>query len=225
LSVAIGIAIAIVGAIIVASLNIARKRMLTAWRAWRAKRFWAPLVETEARVILGRLHDPEMEPSGLVGIGDVRALASLNHRWGELHVAQWPVLSGNQAAGLALGKFTLVVLGGPDMNRVHEELAEALSFRWVITHDPVAGNIVVDTQSQKRYKPTYGDSGELLTDYGIIVCAKNPFASPPNATRVYVFAGCFGFGTQAAVTHAASTVGEQTLRLVRAVDMCPLAQS
>src|SRR4051794_18498295 len=46
-------------------------------RAWRAKRFWSPILKRDGTIIIGRHERPDWEASGLLGIGDVRAVETL----------------------------------------------------------------------------------------------------------------------------------------------------
>jgi hypothetical protein len=168
-------------------------------RAWRAKRFWAPTAKTSAVIVLGRFDKPEWEPSGLLGVGDVQALTSLNQHLRDLYIETPAIKYDDELRGADLGRSTLIILGGPDANKVNGELAEALSTGYRLVHDDRKGIIVVDDLSDAQFAPSYDKEGNVVIDYGIVVRAPNPFGAREKGRYAYSFAGCFGFGTQTAV--------------------------
>jgi len=64
-------------AVLTFALGRATPRIVAEVKGHHARRFWAPVVKTDTEIVLGRHVHPEWEPSGLLGLGDARALAEL----------------------------------------------------------------------------------------------------------------------------------------------------
>lgn len=196
------ITISVATPVVTFALGRATPRLSSELRARHAKRFWAPVAKTSTVVILGRLDSAGREPSGLLGLGSMRALTSLNRHLRELYIAEPPALYVDQLQGVDLGAYTTIVLGGPGANTVFGELSDVLPIGWQFLLDDNSRSGLFDTTSGNWYGTTFNDAGDVICDHGLIVRARNPFGARTHDRHVFAFAGCTGFGTLAAVEYA-----------------------
>src|SRR6478672_4873876 len=99
-------------------LGLASRRIFARLRGVRVGRFWRRLVDGEITLVIGRFDRAdflEYEPSGVVGIGDIRALHELidillRAGMSNFKIAYADTLSEQQLCG------NLVLLGGSDTN-------------------------------------------------------------------------------------------------------------
>jgi len=163
--------------------------------------FWTNLGPRSVFLVVGiqdRKATEGWERSGLVGVGCVKALVLIQRQLlsaglsGEFVTAEElpPARWGGD----------LVLIGGPDTNGVTAEMLNqldgCLSFafpRWS-SHNVGLFDRLLSTQ----ILPESDAQGEVVIDYGLIVCARNPLAN--DDAKVVVLAGCWGYGTAAAAT-------------------------
>lgn len=171
-----------------------------------AKRFWRPVVRSQPTVVVGRHELADFEPSGLIGVGDEKAVDLLREHFRTLHLSSnFPVRyvdelpTGNSYDG------TFLCLGGPDASPQGEGLIADLwreaptSFTW---GDPTRhDNTIYDRESSQQFRP-HGFPGTITRDYALIVKMPNPFSQPGSEDYALLFAGCFGFGTWGAARFA-----------------------
>jgi RimJ/RimL family protein N-acetyltransferase len=184
----------------------------------RARRFWRPVIGDDFQIVISRF-EPEgfREPTGVVGGGDAiasRILADLFDRIGldrpETLYVDEPRLDRRK---------NLILLGGPDSNRVTAEAMRRVSAGLhVVDPGPGAPMEVHDTLE--------GESGDVagprafvadpadpeMTDYGVVTRVRNPF-NPRRA--LVVISGAYGYGTWAG---ALVTQTPEFLRLCAEID-------
>jgi hypothetical protein len=157
--------------------------------------FWAPPSGAEFQILMGRHTDfTGYEESGLIGAGDVIALATLLTFFGKSG-RPLPKVLFNQSPGTDDLRGNLIVLGGPDMNPMAKLVLlgskSGIGFRGIAYVDKRGGQLFGARRSGL----------ELASDAGIIVKRTNPY----DATGVVILlAGSFGFGTRAAAELATS---------------------
>ncbi|MEU7810452.1 hypothetical protein AB0B18_28690 [Micromonospora chalcea] len=145
------------------------------------------------------------EPSGLVGLGCVRAVVAVQ---GQLRAFGFdaPVESAEELVSRELRR-DLVLIGGPDANSVTaamiQRIRPTLSFGFPAWRKHVV--TLVDTTTGVAYRPKYDKRGRVTVDYGLLVRAPNPLAD--DGTEVIILAGCWGHGTAA----AAESLGGKSL--------------
>lgn len=168
-------------------------------RRWRARRFWKNMGDRGVTVVVG-VHERNQlyvwERSGLIGLGDAEAMASVEEQLRSFGFDSTVRPTGDMPSSEL--RRDLVLVGGPDGNRVTAQmiprLRPALTFgfpRW--TSHEVA---VADSATGHEYYPEYDDDGSLAADYGVVVRASNPLAD--DGTEIVILAGCWGNGTAAA---------------------------
>ncbi|HEX8627920.1 MAG TPA: hypothetical protein VF755_07100 [Catenuloplanes sp.] len=162
-------------------------------RTRQARRFWAPVVKDGGLFVLGHFSS-ELEPAGLVGVGDARAFQELAAHFTDLKV-RYQVTFANKLADQQL-RNNLIILGGGDSNEVSQRLMADIASGFEFGHDPADGVIVRDTGSGERFVPQRRESGEVTRDYGILIRVASPFN--PSRTAV-VIAGAYGFGSWSGV--------------------------
>lgn len=161
--------------------------------------FWEPMVARGLTVVIGTQslgYAEEWEPSGLVGLGDVKALLEIHRQL--LSVGfEGEIIDAEDLPRSRLGS-DLVVIGGPDANKITAMLMDlldpSLSFVFPGSQQHVVN--LYDKVAEDIVGPEIGHDGELLHDFGLVVRAPNPLAN--GATEVVVVAGCWGHGTAAA---------------------------
>lgn len=198
----------------------------SAWRSVRraiklrdGRRFWAPFTSGEVRLVVGRFAMfNEFEPTGFVGGGDVNASAELRRFLNTLDLPDPtisyahvnlnilglpdPVISYADAIDGDQLKANLILLGGPDANKITGEVMDRIS-TGLRFGDPSQNEIVIrDVVTGKLYAPLrQKPSGKIRTDYGAIIRSPNPFDP---SKHVLIVVGSFGYGTWAAMRYAMS---------------------
>jgi hypothetical protein len=82
---------------------------------------------------------------------------------------------------------------------------EALRLSWRFEFGTPENFAIIDRYTDERFAPQQDSNGFLVRDYGLIVRCRSPFGARETNQYVYVFAGCYGYGTQAAVEYATYT--------------------
>lgn len=177
------------------------------WVHYRsAKRFWRPVVRSQPTVVVGRHELAEFEPSGLIGVGDEKAVDLFREHFHTLHLSSNfqvryvdELPSGNSYDG------TFVCLGGPDASPNGQGViadlwrAAPTSFTW---GDPAEHDITIyDRESSEQFRP-HDFPGKVTRDYALIVRMPNPFSQSGAEEHALLFAGCLGFGTWGAARFA-----------------------
>jgi hypothetical protein len=179
---------------------------VTKGRAWvrlfRARHFWRAMLSEELAVVLGSHSEPATvawERSGLLGLGDVEALISIQQQLAPL---------GGRCRVVPVGQLraerrsNVVLVGGPDMNPLTAEVFDRLGQRAGFGFPDWRRHSVQieDAWTHTEYLPQMDDRGGMLTDYGLIIRMRNPYLAQDDGQRrdVIVLAGCWGFGTAAA---------------------------
>jgi hypothetical protein len=183
-------------------VGLAAPRAQSAYRYWRAKGLWRPFAREVVQVVSARHDFTSWESSGLVSIAHARAIEELRAFFKGLHLPELRVLYSDQVQDLRLDG-PLILLGGPDSNAITRRAVGSLesSFRF---GDPSRHEIsFTDSRLGIVYVPQVDPDGALVTDYGLLVKCRNPFASD-RPTNMMICAGSFGYGSWAAAKLAMS---------------------
>ncbi|UQU68228.1 hypothetical protein COUCH_18935 [Couchioplanes caeruleus] len=194
---------------IVINLVAAGIGALSAWsvariRRWqrekRARQFWGRMATRGVTVVLGaqdRAALGQWEPSGLVGMGDVVGLITIQRELQEI---------GCSVRVLSVGSLApedherdLILLGGPDTNELTRATMERFTDELSITVPGAKVHDVTlrDSVSGDDFVPRRGADGSLTLDYGLVVRTPNPLSNG-RRTEVLILAGCWGYGTAGA---------------------------
>lgn len=170
-------------------------------RYWKARQFWQPVVDGHFQIVTSRFGvDGFTEPTGLVGGGDAIANRLLGDLLQDIGLERPRSVYVDEPT---LDRDTnLIVLGGPNENRVAGEAMERIvpGLR-VVDPGPGIPMQVEDLKFTAERAEGTGvyvatPSPDHMTDYGVIVRARSPF----NADRaVVVISGAYGYGTWAGV--------------------------
>jgi hypothetical protein len=178
--------------------------LLVELKARRAKRYWGPVARTTTTFVVGRHHQDAEEPGGLLGLGDVRSMRAINAHLRGLFVAEPEVLFDDQLAGDdVLGDKTLIVIGGPYANRYTRGIWSRTRVTWRFEHADPGTFAIVDTMSGGMRRPERDPDGAVRRDYALIVRMPSPVARRAGR-HLFMFAGCYGYGTTAAALCATS---------------------
>jgi hypothetical protein len=162
---------------------------------------WQHLSTHGLSIIMGRFNTLELkrwERSGLVGYGSVMAISELNTYLGKLGINNYSLTFADQVHEDLLQN-NLILLGG-DVNQI------SMRFMSKVETNIIHGYGVTfkDQTNAKSYAPILKRTSkdeQIVTDYGLIIYADNPFAK---GRKVLYIAGCFGFGTWGGVQYATS---------------------
>jgi hypothetical protein len=182
---------------------------LVVWRRYRnVRRFWRPvLADGRFQVVVSRFQfDGFREPTGVVGGGDAiahRLLVDIFQEIGlrrpEFVYVDEPELDRRR---------NLILLGGSTTNRVTKEAIDSIKPGLNVV-DPGPGIAVQvydsvaaaesgtdDASKETQHVFVAEPSSTQMTDYGVIIRARNPF----NKKKVLVIiSGAYGYGTWAGV--------------------------
>jgi hypothetical protein len=167
-----------------------------AFKVRRAQRFWRPFIDGTLHLVFPVVDQPAYaawDSSGIAGIGDVIALTELDKHLRSIRLHDYDIHYSHLMAGERLNS-NLVLIAGPDANRISHMVMERLPLTFVFKQDDVA---ILDNTNGTSYRPTKGKEVIPTTDWGLIVRASNPFNSE---RQVLIIAGSYGFGTAAAAT-------------------------
>ena len=178
------------------------------WHTWmiqrryqRARHFWQPVVDGHFQIVISRFAvDGFREPTGLVGGGDAIANRLLGDLFQDIGLERpqsvyvdEPELDRNK---------NLILLGGANANRVVDEALRRVTPGLCVT-DPGPGICmqvddleVPEDSTDARRTYVAEPAPDHMTDYGVIIRARNPF-SPDRA--LVVISGAYGYGTWAGV--------------------------
>ncbi|WP_086838275.1 hypothetical protein [Amycolatopsis kentuckyensis] len=168
-------------------------------RLLRARRFWKSMGSRGPFIVLGA---PDWEPlgtwekSGMVGKGEILALVEIETQLRELGF-EGKIVESKELNSRDL-RSDLVLIGGPDGNSVTATMLGRLDqvVSYEFTRDTGGGNAVIDRRTDSASAPQYDQSGDPISDYGLIIRAANPLA--PETAEIVILAGCWGYGTTAA---------------------------
>jgi hypothetical protein len=154
--------------------------------------FWQNLDRGGITIIPGRfLQFEKFEASGLVGYGDTMALADVRAYLESLSIRNVAVSYADLVHDDLL-KTNLILLGGPDSNRISrlfmDKVRSGLRFGNPARHE--IG--VVDAVNHKTYNPYFVRTREDAIDHAVVITAPNPFSR--EHTAIFV-AGSYGYGT------------------------------
>lgn len=101
-------------------------------------------------------------------------------------------------------KNNLILLGGPDANKITREILSRLNLSLTFGDVEVNEIAIHDSVTGKSYAPLKKSikSDELNLDYGLIVKGKNPFDLSKN---ILIMGGSFGYGTWAGARYLKSS--------------------
>jgi hypothetical protein len=133
---------------------------------FRARKFWGSLISEDLSLVLGRFRDlPGFEASGVVGVGDNIALKTLADYFTGIGFKNFTTyyndqLSGDTSTREPSLKGNLILIGGPDANRLTREVLRrvALGVEFVeVTQaylDGARGRILAAPQLQNGSRPS-----------------------------------------------------------------------
>lgn len=165
------------------------------------QRFWKPLADEGLQIVLGRFTQfKQFEQSGLLGFGDAIAMTEIQSCLGSLGITDVPISYADRLSGDAL-KTNLILLGGPDPNRVTHATASRITTTLKFGNLERREIALFDSQESVSFIPQRDTSGKVKNDFGIVYWCQNPFAP---RKRVLIGAGSFGYGTWACVRYILS---------------------
>lgn len=184
-----------------------------------AKRFWRPVAKPGLVVVVGRHELNEFEASGLIGVGDAKAVDVLRAYFRKVHLpSSFSVAYVDEIPSGGGYDGTFLCLGGPNASPGGEGLIADLwqqaptSFSW---GDPSGRDITIyDRVSGKQIVPS-GFPGTVTRDYALIVRMLNPFSQSGAKDYALLFAGCLGFGTWGAARFATTPAFLKDPRVAR----------
>ncbi|MEV6850776.1 hypothetical protein [Actinoplanes sp. NPDC051411] len=150
------------------------------------------VIGAQDRAALGR-----WEPSGLVGMGDVAGLITVQR---ELQRIGCPVrVSSVDSLSPEDREHDLVLLGGPDANDLSRATMERYdgTLSMTVPGSKIHDVAFYDNVSRRGFAPRRGPDGDLTLDYGLIIRVPNPLGGG-RKTEVLILAGCWGYGTTGA---------------------------
>ena len=170
-----------------------------------AGKLWATFL-TDTVIVLGvqkRQWTWKVEPSGMVGAGDIRGLAFVSRRLEKIGADRFSVKLGEDLS-LDDWQSNLILLGGADCNPAVEQMLPRLTSILALKNDSKDLDLRDTRRSSGILPVTWMDDTTKTTfvDYGLIVFGKNP---ADRRRSVLILAGGTGFGTQAAAWRCAST--------------------
>lgn len=139
------------------------------------------------------------EPSGLLGVGNARALAEVQVQLDQICVQIPKVVYSHQVEADTL-KNNLVLIGGPDCNKITAEVLARLDCTLQFADAERHVVSIVDRRRDEVHNPkmvndpTSAEAFRLVEDYGLVIRARNPF-NPESS--VLIICGSFGFGSWA----------------------------
>jgi hypothetical protein len=194
------IAIGLLTALIGYSLGRIWQRLADQIPLRRTRRPWGPLLAGELQIVVSRFWPAGWRgPTGVAGGGDTLALRELGSYFSKIG-SRFDAVYVDEAH--LDRKMNLILLGGPDTNSVTRD-ALALIRPRVRIFDPGPGKVMeihdlaavpALDQAVKGKRPTvqkYRSQPDKI-DYGIIICARNPF-DPTNS--LIIIAGAYRYGT------------------------------
>jgi hypothetical protein len=171
-------------------IGLATRYMIDLLKVRRARRFWKSMTDGENRFVLGGFEQFEQfEPSGLMGVGDARALHEILALFDQLKMRRLGIVHASRLADGDLDA-NLVLLGGGDGNAVTESIMSQVRTGFSFLTDGVT---IRDDASGKTYTPDVSGR-RVIFDYGIIARVASPF-SP--LRKVVIVAGGYGYGSWA----------------------------
>jgi hypothetical protein len=105
-----------------------------------------------------------------------------------------PAHRGGPRAAVARRPRNLILIGGPDGNRVTGEVITRTGGTLSLVSPDGEPPFVLDSANGKQYRPERLQDRGSFSDYGLVVLAPNPF-NPK--THVLVVAGLYGYGSWA----------------------------
>lgn len=200
--------------------------LITPWirstyRYRQTRPFWRPLARSHVTLVVGRHELHTWEPSGLIGVGDAKALEELGEYFRSARLPPFQVKFVDEIPrGQAPGG-TLLCIGGPDTSLSDGEFRlisdlwrrAPTSFSW---GDSSQHELAIrDTRSGDYFEPA-GFPNEVTRDYALIVRTPNPYSQRETRDWVLLFAGCVGYGTWGAVQFATTPAFIEDARLAGA---------
>lgn len=169
------------------------------WTNRATRPFWRPIAQSPLTVVLGRHDLLGWEPSGLMGVGDAKAIDELREYFRSLHLMPFTVQFVDEVPKGQTHDGTLLCIGGPDTSLSNGEfritadlwrLAQT-SFRW---GNSAAHDIrLVDSNSGMCFAPD-GFPTAVTRDYALIVRMPNPYAQQDAGGWAFFLRGASGMG-------------------------------
>jgi len=159
-------------------------------RTWRSRRFWGGVLKGRLTLFLGalpRLRD--LEPSGLIGLGDTHAV----HELTDTLTGLGATFEMSYAEKLSDGQqhHNLILVGAHEVNQIVDAIQDDAQFTYRFLPDPMR---IHDVQTGVDHVPEWDPKreGELLLDYGTLSRLPNPYH---HRSTVVILSGVYGFGT------------------------------
>jgi hypothetical protein len=225
----------LVAAIIVFASGILTREFLHFIHVRQGRTFWGRrMLRSRLLLFVGEFpRFNHLEPSGMLGLGDVHAVHEMTTGLAALRSSFEIVYSSQVAEGQH--REDMILLGGTEVNTLTLPILEKVGSNFRLDNDAMT---ITDGRTQKVYgtewdvDPLDGASGRdfdhswfistdaegarvarrFRTDYGILVRGRNPFA---RERRLVMICGIYGFGTWAG---ARLPFDDEFLRRIRDLD-------
>lgn len=155
----------------------------------RARIFWGPVLGGELQIVVSRTSvEAFPDPAGLVGGGDALALREISSYLVSVGVKNAEVVYVDEP--LLDRTKNLILLGGPDANKLTEEAFENIYPKPGVEVVDPGENLPMEVHDLQSGGPPYVAKPNL--DYGVIIRSRNPFNED---NSIVIIAGAYGNGS------------------------------
>jgi hypothetical protein len=172
-------------------LGYASRRSVLVVKTRNERRLWRALrSNVELKVAITTRPGPLNRSTPRVSLNEVRVLTGVIPTLLRLRIRYSLIDSFVRDISVA-AHCNLLILGGPGVNELSAAGLKVLGPRLPAGFDL---SEVAITISNRRYSPTYDESGAVTKDYGLVIRARNPFSDDSSLSAIFVM-GCHGYGT------------------------------
>ena len=156
------------------------------YAAHKANRLWRPMLDAHIVIVTAVFASPAdraFEQSGLMGVGDARALTALEDWFKSIRFRDYELRYSHDTSGEVLKRSNLICIGGPDANFLTRDALGRLELIADILERPDVP------------KASFRNEGEGL-DYATVCFVPSPYADERRI--LFLFGEISGYGTWAA---------------------------
>jgi hypothetical protein len=233
-----GSSIDLVSSLVVAAIAFTvgafRQEVVIRFRTRKTRKYWQPFKSRGLTLVIGSDLSPanqatspdhiayrpldtsalyEFEPYGLVGLGDVLALMTLQEHLRMLNFSDLLIVHSN-AAQLTSSHRNLILIGGPDSNRLTNLAMQSL--RVPVSFVPLADDRtgLRDDETGTVYEPQFSSQSSLVLtrDFGFVAQGQSPFSED---SMVVLLSGTYGAATASAASLVTSAAGVSRILKVK----------